>query len=294
MFPFFNCHYHNQYKVGYQGTSFVNETEYKHQYLKYPTRAYTGQGGSLDVVRLNNKVTPTKNNKYDQKYDYFTPKKDPIPKCNDPPGQKSKELLNSYKESLHNHEFPEPKKEQVEGGVCKEEKEMKKETVSPKYELKKIPYANKEMFSKTPVNKNLRIEMKEKATSPKEKITLPSGMNTEHLEKSIRTKKYKQYLDLQIKLQNEKLENERQNRLRTNELYKRRAEELQNLERELMIMNQLHKGKLANEYERQIAEKKEARSRNLASEGENNFSDLLEINRRRYFQVILLRILAHR
>eukprot|EP00826_Nyctotherus_ovalis_P054795 TRINITY_DN7208_c0_g1_i2.p1 TRINITY_DN7208_c0_g1~~TRINITY_DN7208_c0_g1_i2.p1 ORF type:complete len:318 (-),score=66.28 TRINITY_DN7208_c0_g1_i2:416-1369(-) len=312
MFPSVNSHYNNQYKVGYQGLSFINDTEYKHQYLKYPTRVYAVQGEGFDLrdgrdadmdkymqkrISLNSPQfkVPLIDHKSDKEYDYFTPKKDSMFKYkgNALSGYRHAEILDSQQEK-----------------ACKKKDKLKEFSFNKKktkelskYTAEKAAYIRKDMYSQTPLNgdvpKAKTIEKQDASTSPREDVACEFPDNEDsraaarHLEKNLRARKYKQYLDLQMRLNNEQQEKEKLNKLRLHELYRKRNEEFQNLEKELTIRNQVYKEKLANIYERQIAERNEARSRSLISEGENNFSDLLEINRRRYLQVIPLKIIAH-
>ena len=119
----------------------------------------------------------------------------------------------------------------------------------------------------------------------KEDNSYSSIKKKENLEKKNRAMKYRKYLDLQIQLNNTKMREESESKKKSMEMMRRRNDELKKLENEVSMRDKALKIKLAGIYEDQIAEKRNTKSRAVSCEGENNFSDILEVNRRRYFKV---------
>ena len=105
-------------------------------------------------------------------------------------------------------------------------------------------------------------------------------------ERKIRQQNYKGYLDLQMKVQNKKLELENNNVSKSRQIFNRRYAELDNLHKELKLKEESFKYKLANVYEQQIAEKKDQFPTSCRTE-ENNFSSTMVVNQSRYYKVIL-------
>jgi hypothetical protein len=119
--------------------------------------------------------------------------------------------------------------------------------------------------------------------------TATSDLKPEDVERRMRVKRYKEYLDMQIKLKNEKLQYERNNRIESNKLMQLRSSELKRMEQENLVKDRMFKDKLAEVYRRQIAEQSILRKgHSMDHNDQNNFSGLMEVNRKRYFKVALL------
>ena len=96
------------------------------------------------------------------------------------------------------------------------------------------------------VNRNI----KDFNTTPSIKI------NKDTIDKKNRAQKYKEYLDLQIQLKNEKREYEKFNTRRCNEVLKHKNNELMQLEGEIMVKSKQLQQQLAEVYQHQISEQK--------------------------------------
>ena len=109
---------------------------------------------------------------------------------------------------------------------------------------------------------------------------------TEDDSRKARAKKYKEYLDLQIQLKNDKIEYEKNNKLQTNKIYQQRNAELDKIEKESILKNQIMKNKLAEVYKRQIEEQETIRrGHSVDRAGQNDFCGFADINRKRYLKV---------
>ena len=107
----------------------------------------------------------------------------------------------------------------------------------------------------------------------------------EEYERKIRANNYKKYVDLQVKLNQDKIEYERQKQKESEKIFNSRNKDLKKLENELMIKDKLYKEGLCNVYKKQMAERKECMPTWCSIE-DNNFCGTLDINQRRYFKVI--------
>jgi hypothetical protein len=268
MFPYSNMHYAKHYNIGDPGTMFKSDTEYKHQYLQYPSKEYHIQLEGLD--KLPKELPSTcKNYKSEERKQYQRKEEKYVPEYKEEVEVPKCKVNYKFKQPAYNDYRPKLKQEAIEA-----------------------PYIEVKEVNNVPEHNEQEIKGKMELLEERYKLakSMPSRKdNEEDKERRTRAKKYKEYLDLQIQLNNEKHKYEQLNRQQTNEQLKHRNIKLRKIGEDIIKRTREQQAHLARVYERQIQEQKISRNTNSFLEGENNFSDVLDINRQRYFKVGLFK-----
>eukprot|EP00826_Nyctotherus_ovalis_P055901 TRINITY_DN7476_c0_g1_i6.p1 TRINITY_DN7476_c0_g1~~TRINITY_DN7476_c0_g1_i6.p1 ORF type:complete len:281 (-),score=52.99 TRINITY_DN7476_c0_g1_i6:191-1033(-) len=273
MFPYSNVHYIRHHNIGDSAAAFKSDTEYKRQYLKYPSKEYHLQlEGTERLCRepeaFSPKRFPDTNNKMEYKseergvsleqsqYKYepeYSPPKQPLPEREMPANLPPRKLNYKYQQSPYCAEYR-PKLPKERPSITPNE--TKEEKVSDE----------EEMAYQFPSN-------------------LPAKQDSiEEKERKTRAKKYKEYLDLQMQLNGEKQRYEQAIKRKSNEQFRNRSNRLYQVEQDIAKRTRQQQAQLADIYEKQIREKA-LRNVDSVLEGENSFSNTLDINRQRYYKV---------
>jgi hypothetical protein len=137
--------------------------------------------------------------------------------------------------------------------------------------------------SKTPIRSNYKTPL-EPIIESTVQADYTSPANDKISEKKLRARKYKEYLDMQMKYNNKRAEYERLEKKRVNELFNKKNEDLKRMEKLLAIEERAFKGQLAQEYKREMEEFRINNPYKLRHPADN-ICNLLEVNQKRYFDV---------
>lgn len=310
MFPASNIHYKQHYDIGYANIPFVKETEYQLRYPEHSTRNAL-KGKNLNQSMKEDLETYERN--------YGVVKDLRAERCDREIIEEEGRLEAKYKENLKK-QLDELKEQMAYADKVKAEKLYES---TPEYDYQydnanshKDPYVDysKPQASHTLIDAKAKAALiQEETNSPKktdeaklsnndyeckgnlnESYSLPSAeAKLEDAERRMRVKKYKEHLDLQVKLKNEKLQYERSNKMESRKLMGARNSELRRVEEETLARDKALKDRLADVYRRQMAEQSVLRKgRSMDHSDQNNFCGLMDVNRKRYLKVSLLLTLA--
>eukprot|EP00826_Nyctotherus_ovalis_P053051 TRINITY_DN6831_c0_g6_i1.p1 TRINITY_DN6831_c0_g6~~TRINITY_DN6831_c0_g6_i1.p1 ORF type:complete len:327 (+),score=78.23 TRINITY_DN6831_c0_g6_i1:206-1186(+) len=298
MFPASNIHYKQHYDIGYANIPFVNETEYQLRYPEHSTR------NALKGKNLNQSMREDLGI-YEQSCGVIKDLREEH--CDREMMEEERRLEAKYKENLKK-QLDKWKEQMTYADKAKAEKLYES---TPEYNCQydttnshKDPYANCSKPQTTLIQEEINGPKKsdeanllnndyECKANLNESYNLPSEAKLEDAERKTRVRKYKEYLDLQIKLKNEKLQYERSNKMESNKLTRMRNSELRRVEQETLARDRALKDRLAEAYKRQMAEQSVLRKgRSMDHSDQNNFCGLMDVNRRRYLKVSLMLTLA--
>lgn len=294
MFPQNNFHYAKHYNVGYGNCSYVKNTEYQVQYagessLNENSPAQQKHDSIVNpklmlerTAQMNVEDRATRLEKAKAKHRLEQQKKK-LPELND-----NQVILSTMQEQKQNtfkvNNFI------VNGPQSPKAYVRTPESKAPAQEFK-APLAR---HSKTPMRNYLGTPLELAEEKPREDMrcpvdvradyTPPAGANHRLSEKRLRARKYKEYLDLQTRYNNERAEYDRQEKKRAHELFNRKNEELRKMEKLLAMEDMVFKKQLAKEYQREMEELK-INNPHKQKYPADNICNLLEINQKRYFDV---------
>jgi len=265
MFPYSNLHYTRHYNIGDPDAIFKNNTEYKHQYLKYPSKEYHIQlEGVNEPIKEQPREIPSAHVKYKSEERKVNPVRQYQYKEEEKYVPEYKEEIFKVPKQEVNYKFNQP-------AYNGHRPKIKQEAIVKPIEVKKTNNVVNEQ--------EVEVYKLLEGSAPSRKN------NMEDLEKKKRAKKYKEYLDLQIQLNNEKHKYEKLNKQQANEQLRNRGIRLRQIEEDIIKRTKEQQTNLARIYERQIQEQRISKKANSLLDGENAFTDSFDVNRQRYFKV---------
>jgi len=275
MFPASNIHYIKHYDIGYSNLPLERATEYQ---IRYPAIRNAPKVNQAEECIPYEQNCEEENMSQEAKLIEEQMNK-----------AKLKKQLDDYIEKANlakrNHSY-EPKFNEKEEAYSDSTSNQPKVGTDLVYDQVNDSSKPKDHVDKSNIEENNAV-----MNSPSNDsvwYAASSNLKSEDMERRMRIKKYKEYLDMQVKLKNEKLQYERSNKIESNKLMQLRSSELKRMEQENLVKDRIFKDRLAEVYKRQIAERNTLRKGLSMNPNElNNFCGLMDINRKRYLKVDL-------
>jgi len=269
MFPQNNFHYMKHYNIGYGNRSYVRNTEYQLQFTVNDTKDTSFHERPNFPIQNTNLVNPkfTLEKPMQIKNEDRTTRLEKAQAKRKSEQQTKKGLLpeqkqDSFRVNNFNINAPQSPKEQI-----------------PHF---KAPISRQ---SKTPLRINYKAPLEPIIeTKVTENADYIPPANNKVSEKKLRAIRYREYLDMQMRYNNERAEYDKLEKRRVNELFNKKNEDLKHVEKLLAIEERVFKEQLAQEYKKEM-EQFRINNPHKLNYPADNICNLLEVNRKRYFEV---------
>lgn len=296
------------YNVGYAGINLNKDTEYK---LRYPAYAL-----GKDAIRMErSSIQQAQNNDVNKTYDEIVSSNNDLRQIVEAENkalqpmeikfvdrqtrlQRNLKTAENHKNEHENPNFIPSKMETIPSDLRGEPDPIKAPDLNFQHqnsdknepEIKVSAENQEKILEKQEEIKKENLEQNMEFEPIK---TPPRKIKHEELERQARMRQYKNYLDLQMKLKDQKLEYEKYTKQKALELSEFRKQELEKMEKERNMQKKVFRENLAKEYEQQITEHRHKSLGRFSNEArkesdQNDIFYILDVNRQRFTKVFLI------